>query len=61
VASLALKFNAFSVRFGTITQTLALIELYIVVASAPPSAIKAGIVGTLVLAAGMLGRQLAPV
>jgi hypothetical protein len=35
--------------------------LYILVAGAPSSAIRAGVVATLVLAAGMLGRQLAPV
>jgi competence protein ComEC len=43
------------------TQTLALIWLYILVAGAPLSAIRAGVVATLVLAAGQLGRQLAPV
>jgi competence protein ComEC len=41
--------------------TLAVIWLYILVAGAPPSAIRAGVVATLVLAAGLLGRQLAPV
>jgi len=40
-----------------ILTTLALIWLYIVVAGAPPSAIRAGVVATLVLAAGLLGRQ----
>ena len=40
--------------------TLALTWLYIVVAGAPPSAIRAGVVATLVLAAGPLGRQVAP-
>jgi len=44
-----------------ILTTLALIWLYILVAGAPPSAIRAGVVATLVLAAGLLGRQLAPV
>jgi hypothetical protein len=57
----ALKRNTFSVHNGIITQTLALIWLYILVAGAPPSAIRAGVVATLVLAAGLLGRQLAPV
>jgi len=33
--------------------------LYILVAGAPPSAIRAGVVATPVLAAGRLGRQLA--
>jgi competence protein ComEC len=35
--------------------------VYILVAGAPPSAIRAEVVATLVLAAGLLGRQLAPV
>jgi hypothetical protein len=35
--------------------------LYILVAGAPPSAIRARVVATLVFATGMLGRQLAPV
>jgi competence protein ComEC len=30
--------------------------LYILLADAPPSAIRAGVLATLVLAAGMLGR-----
>jgi competence protein ComEC len=34
--------------------------LYILIACASPSAIRAGVVATLVLAAGLLGRQLAP-
>jgi len=38
--------------------TLALIWLYIVVAGAPPSAIRAGVVATLVLAARLFGRQI---
>ncbi len=41
--------------------TLGLIWLYILVAGAPPSAIRAGVVATLVLAARLLGRQLSPV
>jgi competence protein ComEC len=41
--------------------TLALIWLYILAAGAPPSAIRAGVVATLVLAAGLLGRQVSPV
>jgi competence protein ComEC len=43
-----------------ILTTLVLVWLYILVAGAPPSAIRAGVVATLVLAAGLLGRQLAP-
>jgi competence protein ComEC len=35
--------------------------LYILLAGAPPSAIRAGVVATLVLAAGVLGRQLVPI
>lgn len=40
--------------------TLSLIWLYIVVAGAPPSAVRAGVVATLVLAATLLGRQISP-
>jgi len=40
--------------------TLALIWLYILVAGAPPSAIRAGAVATFVLAAPVLNRQLSP-
>jgi hypothetical protein len=61
LSNLALKRNAFSVRIGTLTQTLALIWLYILVAGAPSPAIQARVVATLVLAAWLLGRQLAPV
>ncbi len=40
---------------------LALIWLYILVAGAPPSAIRAGVVASFVLAAGLFGRQISPV
>jgi competence protein ComEC len=40
--------------------TLAQIWLYILVAGAPPSAIRAGVVATFVLAAQLLGRQVSP-
>jgi competence protein ComEC len=40
--------------------TLALMWLYIFVADAPPSAIRAGVVATFVLAAPLFGRQLSP-
>lgn len=40
--------------------TLVLIWLYIVVAGAPPSALRAGVVATLVLAAQFFGRQVSP-
>ena len=40
--------------------TLALVWLYIFVAGAPPSAIRAGVVATFVLAAPLFGRQLSP-
>ena len=40
-----------------IPAMLVLTWLYIVIAGAPPSAIRAGIVATLVLIAGLLGRQ----
>ncbi len=41
--------------------TLALIWVYILVAGAPPSAIRAGVVATFVLAARLFGRQISPV
>ena len=54
--------RAFAVPVATRTlTTLALIWLYILVAGAPPSAIRAGVVATLVLAASLLGRQVSPV
>ena len=37
-----------------------LIWLYILIAGAPPSAIRAGVVATFVLAAPLLGRQVSP-
>lgn len=40
--------------------TLALVWLYILVAGAPPSAVRAGVVATLVLGAMLFGRQLSP-
>jgi ComEC/Rec2-related protein len=40
--------------------TLALIWLYILVAGAPPSAIRAGVVATFVLGARLLGHQISP-
>jgi competence protein ComEC len=40
--------------------TIGLIWLYILIAGAPPSAIRAGVVATFVLAAPLLGRQVAP-
>jgi competence protein ComEC len=53
--------RTFAVPAATrILTTLALIWLYILVAGAPPSAIRA-VVATLVLAAGSLGRQVSPV
>ena len=56
-----LLLRTFAVPAATrILTTLALMWLYILVAGAPPSAIRAGVVATLVLGAGMLGRQLAP-
>jgi competence protein ComEC len=52
----ALRFFAIpsGIRSGV---TLALIWLYILVAGAPPSAIRAGVVATFVLAAKIFGRQ----
>jgi competence protein ComEC len=53
--------RTFAVHAATpILTTLAQIWLYILVAGAPPSAIRAGVVATLVLAAGIFGRQVAP-
>src|SRR5215204_231752 len=50
--------RTFAVPAATrILTTLVLIWLYILLAGAPPSAIRAGVVATLVLAAGLLGRQ----
>jgi competence protein ComEC len=40
--------------------TLGFVWLYIFVAGAPPSAIRAGVVATFVLAAPLFGRQLSP-
>ncbi len=40
--------------------TLAFGWLYILIAGAPPSAVRAGVVATLVLAAPLFGRQLSP-
>ncbi len=40
--------------------TIALAWLYIMIAGAPPSAIRAGVVATFVLAAPLFGRQLSP-
>jgi competence protein ComEC len=44
-----------------ISTTLGLIWLYILIAGAPPSAIRAGVVATFVLAARLLGRQVSPI
>jgi ComEC/Rec2-related protein len=43
-----------------ICATLILIWLYILVAGAPPSAIRAGVVATFVLSAWLFGRQVSP-
>lgn len=40
--------------------TVGMIWLYILIAGAPPSAIRAGVVATFVLAAPLLGRQVSP-
>lgn len=40
--------------------TVALVWLYVVVAGAPPSAVRAAVVATLVLAAPVFGRQISP-
>ena len=54
----ALRAFAVSIASRAIV-TLVPIWLYILVAGAPPSAIRAGVVATLVLVAGLLGRQVA--
>jgi predicted membrane metal-binding protein len=70
--SRALKCSLLSVHIGTITHVLAisgqhvavlvaLIWLYIVVAGAPPSALRARVNATLVLGARFFGRQVSPV
>jgi competence protein ComEC len=48
---------ASAIRAGV---TLGLVWVYILIAGAPPSAIRAGIVATFVLAAPLLGRQVSP-
>jgi competence protein ComEC len=54
--------RAFAVPMSwRILLTLALIWLYILIAGAPPSAIRAGVVATFVLAARLFGRQISPV
>jgi len=44
----------------TIPLTLLLLWVYILIAGAPPSAIRAGVVATLVLVARLLDRQISP-
>jgi competence protein ComEC len=54
--------RALAVPLGVrVPATLGLIWVYIVVAGAPPSAIRAGVVSALVLAAPLFGRQVSPV
>ena len=54
--------RTFAVPAATlILTTLVLIWLYILLAGAPPSAIRAGVLATFVLAAGLLGRQISSV
>jgi competence protein ComEC len=56
----------FSIRFFAVPPTMrggvtmGLVWVYILIAGAPPSAIRAGVVATFVLAAPLLGRQLSP-
>lgn len=53
--------RAFAVPLAArIPMTLALVWLYILISGAPPSAIRAGVVATFVLSAGLIGRQLSP-
>ena len=61
VAVIYFALRAFAVpATSRILLTLALIWLYILVAGAPPSAIRAGVVATFVLAARLFGRQISP-
>ena len=41
--------------------TLTLVWLYVLIAGAPPSAVRAGVIASLVLAAPLFGRQLSPI
>ena len=56
----------FAIRYFAIPPTIragvtiGLVWLYILIAGAPPSAIRAGVVATFVLAAPLLGRQVSP-
>ncbi|MGF1472889.1 MAG: ComEC/Rec2 family competence protein [Rubrobacteraceae bacterium] len=53
--------RAFAVPLAVrVPSTLALIWLYIIVAGAPPSAVRAGVVAALVLLATLLRRQISP-
>ncbi|MGH3148045.1 MAG: ComEC/Rec2 family competence protein [Rubrobacter sp.] len=55
----ALRALALPVRIR-VASTLGLIWLYIMIAGAPPSAIRAGVVATFVLVAQLFGRQVSP-
>ncbi len=60
-AVLYFALRAFSVPAAArILTTLALVWAYIVLAGAPPSAIRAGVVASLVLCASLIGRQVSP-
>ena len=62
VAVIYFSLRTFAVPAATrILTTLALMWLYILLAGTPPSAIRVGILATLVLAAGLLGRQFSSV
>ena len=61
VAVLYFALRAFAVSAVTrIPTMLALTWVYILVAGTPPSAIRAAVVASLVLAAGLIGRQVSP-
>jgi competence protein ComEC len=55
----ALRFFAVPLT-ARVSMTLTLVWMYIVVAGAPPSAIRAGVVATMVLLAALVGRQVSP-
>jgi competence protein ComEC len=60
-AVIYLSLRAFALPASVrICATLMLIWLYILVAGAPPSAIRAGVVATFVLGAGLIGRHISP-
>ena len=63
ILAAVIYFALHTIAVGSIYRiplTLVLIWLYILIAGAPPSAIRAGVVATLVLVARLLDRQISP-